>query len=62
MRSKLLDIYSDYLICKNKYATATGLSDLLFGDISHDKIIQVLTKKIKNLLYLFKEKFKFLKK
>ena len=38
MRNKLLDIYSDYLICQNKYATATGLSDLLSGDISHDKI------------------------
>ena len=29
MKDKLLDIYSDYLICQNKYATATGLSDLL---------------------------------
>ena len=35
MGKKLLDIYSDYLICQNKYATATGL---LSGDISHDKI------------------------
>lgn len=38
MANKILDIYSDYLICQNKYATATGLSDLLSGDISHDKI------------------------
>ena len=42
MGSKLLDIYSDYLICQNKYATATGLSDLLSGDISHDKITKYL--------------------
>ncbi len=61
MRSNLLDMRSDYLICQNKYPTATRLSDLLSGDISHDKITQVLTKKIKNLLYLFKEKFKFKK-
>ena len=27
MANKILDIYSDYLICQNKYATATGLSD-----------------------------------
>ena len=34
MANKILDIYSDYLICQNKYATATGLSDLLSGEIS----------------------------
>ncbi len=42
MRSKVLDIYSDYLICQNKYARAPGLSDLLSGDISHDKITKYL--------------------
>ncbi len=42
MESKLLDIYSDYLIFQNKYAIATGLSDLLSGDISHDKITKYL--------------------
>ncbi|STX84071.1 Uncharacterised protein [Legionella pneumophila] len=25
----MLDLYSDYLIFQNKYATATGLSDLI---------------------------------
>lgn len=35
---KILDIYSDYLIAQNQYATAVGLSDLLEGRISHDKI------------------------
>ena len=34
----LLDIYTDYLIAQNQHATATGLSDLLEGQISHDKI------------------------
>jgi len=42
MTKKILDIYSDYLICQNKYATATGLSDLLSGDVSHDKITKYL--------------------
>ena len=46
MRNNLLDIYSDYLICQNKYATATGLSDLLSGDISHDKITKYLNSRL----------------
>ena len=45
MDKKLLDIYSDYLIAQNKYATATGLSDLLEGQISHDKITRFLNSK-----------------
>jgi hypothetical protein len=40
--NKLLDIYSDYLIAQNHHATATGLSDLLEGEISHDKITRFL--------------------
>jgi hypothetical protein len=42
MQNRLLDLYSDYLICQNKYATATGLSDLSGGQISHDKITRFL--------------------
>ena len=30
----MLDIYTDYLISQNKYATATGLSDMVDGEIS----------------------------
>jgi len=41
---KLLDLYSDYLIAQNKYATAKGLSDLLDGQISHDKVTRFLNK------------------
>jgi DDE superfamily endonuclease len=44
MDKQLLDIYSDYLIAQNQYATATGLSDLLEGQISHDKITKFLNK------------------
>ena len=40
--NRLLDIYSDYLIAQNQYATAVGLSDLLEGRISHDKITRFL--------------------
>ncbi|WP_395167815.1 hypothetical protein ACGP04_08325 [Piscirickettsia salmonis] len=35
---------SDYLISRNHYATATGLSDLLEGSISHDKVTRFLNK------------------
>lgn len=28
----MLDIYTDYLICQNKYATATGLSEIVNAD------------------------------
>ena len=42
MANDLLDLYSDYLICQNKYATATGLSDMLSAEISHDKITRFL--------------------
>jgi hypothetical protein len=45
MDKQLLDIYSDYLIAQNQYATATGLSVLLDGQISHDKITRFLNSK-----------------
>jgi len=38
----MLDIYTDYLICQNKYATATGLSELVDGAFSHDKVTRFL--------------------
>ena len=44
MSKELLDIYTDYLICQNKYATATGLSDLMSGTVSHDQITRFLNK------------------
>ena len=42
MDKRLLDIYSDYLIAQNQYATAIGLSEILEGRISHDKITRFL--------------------
>lgn len=44
MNHKLLDIYSDYLIAQSQHATATGLSTLLDGALSHDKITRFLNK------------------
>jgi hypothetical protein len=35
---KLLDVYSDYLISAFGQTTATGLSALLNGEISHDQM------------------------
>lgn len=44
MDRDLLDIYTDYLISQNQYATATGLSQLLDGSLSHDQITRFLNK------------------
>ena len=40
----MLDIYTDYLICQNKYATATGLAHMLNGEFTHDKVTKFLRK------------------
>ena len=42
MQQEILDIYTDYLISQNKQVTATGLSALLDGEITHDKITRFL--------------------
>lgn len=38
----MLDIYTDYLICQNHHATATGLSEMVDGEFSHDKVSRYL--------------------
>jgi hypothetical protein len=43
MDKQLLDLYSDYLISSFGLTTATGLSALLDGAISHDKITRFLS-------------------
>jgi hypothetical protein len=40
--SLLLDLYTDYLICSSGLVTATGLSEVVDNDISHDKISRFL--------------------
>ena len=43
MANSHLDLYSDYLSVSFSYATATGLSNLLEGDISHDSVTRFLS-------------------
>lgn len=44
MDKKLLETYTDYLMVSTSYTTATGLSELLGNEISHDKITRFLAK------------------
>lgn len=44
---EIAEIYSDYLIASFGLTTATGLSKLLEGEISHDKITRFLASKAK---------------
>ena len=43
MNKQLLETYSDYLISSFSYTTATGLSMLVEGEISHDKVTRFLS-------------------
>ena len=44
MDKKLLELYSDYLLCSFGATTATGLSALLEGRLSHDRVTRFLSK------------------
>jgi hypothetical protein len=46
MKLDLLDIYSDYLISQNHYATSTGLANMFQGEISHDQMTRHLRSKL----------------
>lgn len=43
MDKKILDLYTDYLMTATELVTATGLSDILDNEISHDKITRFLS-------------------
>lgn len=45
MGEELLDLYSDYLICSFGQATASGLSQVMGGSISHDQVTRSLNGK-----------------
>jgi hypothetical protein len=49
----LLDIYTDYLISSFSQTTATGLSRLLEGEISPDKITRLLSQSYFSSSYLW---------
>jgi hypothetical protein len=42
MNKDLLELYSDYLLSSSSHATATGLSRMSEGRISHDRITRFL--------------------
>ncbi len=44
MKIDYLELYIDYLISGNGYATATGLSAMIDNEISHDQIKRFLSK------------------
>lgn len=43
MNRELLEVYSDYLLSSLSHTTATGLSALTGGAVSHDKITRFLS-------------------
>lgn len=43
MNKERLELYTDYLISTFGYATATGLSEMLNGQVSHDQITRFLS-------------------
>jgi hypothetical protein len=45
MNTDLLELYSDYLLSAFSYTTATGLSAMTGGAVSHDKITRFLSEK-----------------
>jgi hypothetical protein len=65
MERDILDLYSDYLLYSKGQTTATGLSELLADEISHDKISRFLStetfdekslwKKIKKLVRAYED-------
>ena len=42
MNFKLLDLYSDYLLSSLSATTATGLSELMRNEVSHDQVSRML--------------------
>ena len=56
MKIKHLELYTDYLMVNTTgYATATGLSDMMEGEISHDEITRLLSKQAFTSKHLWKD-------
>jgi hypothetical protein len=58
----LLDIYSDYLLASFSQTSATGLSHLLDGEISHDQVTRYLAQKKQTSKDLWRTVKPFVKK
>jgi hypothetical protein len=43
--NNMFDLYTDYLLTSFGYTTATGLSRLLDGDVSHDQVTRFLAQR-----------------
>jgi hypothetical protein len=43
-KTDYIELYTDYLISSKGYAKATGLSEMMDNDISHDQITRFLSK------------------
>lgn len=43
--NNILELYTDYLLTSFSYTTATGLSSLLDGELSHDQVTRFLSQK-----------------
>ncbi len=54
MNRDLLELYSDYLLSAFSYTTATGLSKMTDGIVSHDKITRFLSEKELNSAELWR--------
>jgi hypothetical protein len=54
MKKSLLDLYTDYLISSFGPTTATGLSRLLDGEISHDSVTRFLAEEVKTSAHLWR--------
>jgi hypothetical protein len=61
MGRDILDLYSDYLLCSTGQTTATGLSEILKGNISHDKITRFLRSEYFNERTLWKKVKQFVR-
>ncbi len=56
MKTKHLELYTDYLMVNAAgYATATGLSSMMEGEVSHDEITRLLSKQEFTSKHLWKE-------
>ena len=54
MNKELLELYSDYLLSSFGATTATGLSTVLEGEVSHDRIKRFLSTEVYDSRTLWK--------
>ena len=55
MKTEIFDLYTDYLIGSFGGVTATGLSEVLNGEVSHDQITRMLREEAKGSVDLWQK-------